>query len=76
MIEFEELYESRLIILLETAPQTNKYMQILLNKEEFKKVSEVIANLSGEKEIDGRVEVDLKVSDEEITLPENINSIN
>lgn len=67
MIDIGELYETRLIVMIETGPQTNKYMQVLLKDEVFKKVSEVIA--------DTLTEEGLLVGDEEIDLPESFNSI-
>ncbi len=41
-IDGNELYESRLIILLETGPQTNEYDQIILTKEDFETISKAI----------------------------------
>ncbi len=38
------LYEQRLIVLLETGPQTNKYEQIIMNNEQFKKVTELVGS--------------------------------
>ncbi len=36
---WEELYTTRLLVFIETAPQSNKYRQVMLNPEEFKKMS-------------------------------------
>lgn len=64
----KELYELRTIVLLETAPQSNKYNKIALNKEQFKALT---AFLSKKVMENGS----FKVGDEDIKLPEEIQSI-
>lgn len=37
-----ELYESRVLVLMESEPQSSKYHQLFLNAEEFKKLSDLL----------------------------------
>jgi len=64
----EGLYELRTVVLIETAPQSNKYNKIALNKEQFKKLT---LFLSTELIQDGG----LIVEDDKINLPDDIQSI-
>ena len=64
----KELYELRTIVLLETAPQSNKYNKIALNKEQFKALT---AFLSKKVMENGG----FTVGDDNINLPEDIQSI-
>lgn len=64
----EGLYELRTIVLLETAPQSNKYNKIAFNKEQFKALT---AFLSKEVMENGG----FTVGDDNIKLPEDIQSI-
>ena len=41
-IDLGELYSTRLLVFLEDAPQTNKYRQVMLNKTQFKNVSDSV----------------------------------
>ncbi len=75
--DFFILYEQKLIILLETDCGSNKYNQVILNEEQFKKVSNTISNCFEIKKINEEFEeIGIKLSEEEYTLPEHINSIN
>src|SRR5690349_7726107 len=42
LFEFSELYESRVCIMVESAPQSNKYHQLLLSKSQFDNISKAI----------------------------------
>lgn len=42
---FNQLYETRLILILETGPQSNVYRQVMLTPEQFKSLSIYIQNL-------------------------------
>lgn len=44
-IDWGEVFEVRMIVLMEDSPQSNKYHQILLNREQFRKVSDTLANV-------------------------------
>ncbi len=67
MIDFNELeneiYGIRLIVLLETSPQSGKYRQVRLNPERFKNVSMAISTGTPEEAI-------LDIGDEIIPLPD------
>lgn len=69
--------EQRLLVFLETDAQSNKYNQVLLNGEQFKKVSDSIINSArtGEDLKPGMEEVELTTSEEEYDLPD-LQSIN
>lgn len=43
-ISMEELYTTRLILLMETEPQSNEYRQVRLNEEQFRKMSDALAD--------------------------------
>ncbi len=74
---YEEIYENRLLVFLETGPQTNKYHQVLLNSEHFKKVSDAVTNgrISIEDAREGFEVVEFPTSEEEYGLPD-LQSIN
>ncbi len=44
---YQSLYVSRLIILVETGPQTNNYRQVILNKDQFLIVSNALSEAFG-----------------------------
>jgi len=48
-MDIGQIYEQRLLVFMETEPQSGKYNQVLLDPESFKKVSYSIA---GEPETD------------------------
>ncbi len=67
--DFEnELYSQRLLIFIETEPQSNIYKQLLLTGEEFKKITMNIGTVKGKK---GRIDVvEINESDETYVLPD------
>lgn len=63
-----EIYSTRLLVFLETHPQSNKYNQVLLQPEEFKRVALSLGQLV---EQTGKTQtVELNSSDEIYTLPD------
>jgi ABC-type tungstate transport system permease subunit len=73
-----ELYTVRLIVLMEDAPQSNKYRQVILNPEQFKKVSDAVAQQFvrvEEKDTKRLTAYDIVMSDELYDLPSNIQDI-
>ncbi len=42
---YSKIYEIRVVIMIETFPQSNKYAQMKLSKEQFKSVSDYISSL-------------------------------
>ncbi len=75
----DELYIQRLIVLLETEPQSNKYNQIILDPKQFKEVSNTIMyqfeQIKDENIREGYEIVNLTLSEEEYSLPEEIKDI-
>lgn len=69
-LDYEELYGVRLLVFQETEPQSNKYRQVLLDKEQFKKVSFDTSKLTGKKIMDNIDECTVMLSDEIYTLPD------
>ena len=72
------LHENRLLIFLETDPQSGKFQQLLLNAKQFKRISDAIfqdtrIEMSDLKE--GHEVAELEVSDETYNLPD-LESIN
>lgn len=63
------LYGVRVLMFMETEPQSNKYRQICLNSEDFAKVSKSYGIVKRLNE-DGIEEVELMLSDEEYELPD------
>lgn len=77
VIDAGELYEIRMIVLMETAPQSNRYQQVLLSREHFKAVSRAVER-SGEQvecEVHGGTHAHLIVDDLEIAMPEHLASV-
>ncbi len=65
------LYEQRLLVFLEVEPQSNKYNQILLGREQFKEVSEAISKtFKAVRDKDGMDRMIIASSVEEYTLPD------
>lgn len=62
------LYGTRLLIFLEDSPQSNKYRQILLTSEEFKKASFAIGEVVEQEGTDQTVK--LEMSTELYDLPD------
>jgi len=70
-LDHSTIYETRLLIFMETDSQSGKFNQIIFNKEQFGKVSEAIGKAFNEKKInDERYEVELPTSEEEYELPD------
>lgn len=67
--ELEELYTTRLLCFLETSPQSNKYHQVLLNAEEFKRFSFSIGDKT-EDLPNGAQGTFIKMSEETYALPD------
>jgi hypothetical protein len=63
-----ELYGTRLLVFLEEEPQSNKYRQILLTKDEFKKLSLSIGTVVEQDGADQTVE--MHMSEDLYTLPD------
>tara|TARA_Y100000310_G_C20387157_1_gene670989 strand:+ start:410 stop:610 length:201 start_codon:yes stop_codon:yes gene_type:complete len=45
---FNEIYSTRLLVFIESEPQSNKYQQVILTPKQFKEVSDDIS-LEGDK---------------------------
>jgi hypothetical protein len=71
------IHEQRLLVFLETDPQSGKFNQVLLNDEQFKKVSDAIitSKRTGEDLKKDMEEVKLETSVEEYVLPD-LQSVN
>lgn len=66
------VYETRLLLFMECSPQSNRYRQIMLTPEKFRKVSDCLASLL---EGDDKRGYSIPVDDtREITLAEEIRS--
>ncbi len=63
-----DIFGTRLLIFIEESPQSNKYRQVFLNEEEFKKVSFSIGDVVSED--DGIETVIYKQSEEIYDLPD------
>lgn len=76
---FQVLYTRRLVVLLETDPQTNVYQQVVLNASQFKSVSDSIADTFPKGDMQGlkkgHTSHYLNLSSEEYTLPSEIKDI-
>jgi len=75
MIDLEklhsEIYSTRLLIFMETEPQSNKYNQIIFTPEQFKEISLKLSNLFPYRGKKGNLELfEIKESEEEYTLPD------
>jgi hypothetical protein len=77
--EISELFSQRCLVFMETEPQSNKYNQVILSKEQFKKVSYAIISTFDPEEHpeleevelrDGMEIVNIELSEEEYTLPD------
>lgn len=63
-----DIYCSRVLVFLETSPQSNKYKQFLFTEDEFKAVSSSIGTVKGKR---GSVEtVEVNLSDTDYPLPD------
>ena len=66
-IDTTELYACRLIVLLETEPQSDVYKQVELDIDKYNTIFETVFGDDGDVEID---DVDVKLRAEEIKLPD------
>jgi len=74
-IDAYELFEVRLLVFLETSPQSNTYKQVLLSAEHFKNVSDAVAGQFIR--MDGIYEeVTARLSEDTYPLPDDLRSIN
>lgn len=64
------LYHQRLLIFLETEPQSNVYNQILVTPEQFKKVSDAICSIVVPKNGNDIETVSVETSEEIYKLPD------
>lgn len=73
-----DLYEQRLVVMLETEPQSNKYWQVILDEEQFKKVSNAVSEVFPKGDpTDLKPGYEIKVmtlSEEEYELPDELRS--
>lgn len=70
-MDLTEIYETRMLIFLETEPQSNKYNQIMVNQEQFKIISDVISTITDEAMIAPNIESrEIKLSEEVYELPD------
>ena len=72
MQPLDELYSTRLLVFIEEEPQSNQYRQVILNKEQFKKVSDAVITIEKEKDEHGMEMVSFKHSEELYELPDLI----
>lgn len=65
------IYEQRLLVFIESEPQSNKYHQVLLEPEQFKRVSNAVSygKITGLSP-NGNERVEFLESDEVYTLPD------
>lgn len=57
----KELSVSRLLVFLETEPQSNKYRQVILTPEQFKKMSDVICEVVDKKGDEETVSINMSI---------------
>lgn len=63
-----ELYSTRMLVFMEEEPQSNKYRQVVLTKEEFLNITKGIGTVIKE---EGNIEtVEVRKSEEIYTLPD------
>ncbi len=67
---FGELYSTRMLIFLETKPQSNEYYQVYLNPEEFKRFSATIGRPTGKKDEKDNDIIEIQMSTEIYDLPD------
>lgn len=70
------LYEQRLLVFLETEPQSNEYNQVYLTKEQFKKVSDSICVPAPQEIVRKGIEIVKVEASEEIYFLPDLQSIN
>lgn len=65
-----ELYSQRVLIFMETEPQSNTYRQVILDAKKFKAMSDTISVETGRKLAENINEIEIELSDEEYVLPD------
>lgn len=69
--DISSLYVSRMIVLIESGPQTNKYRQVQLTKDQFITLSDIIyRSLGGDPERNTMVQ--MPIGDVVIKLPDTL----
>lgn len=68
-IQSTDLYGTRVLVFMEEEVDTNRYRQVLLTPEEFKRVSDQIGRVTKQFS-DGYQEVELSLSEEVYELPD------
>jgi hypothetical protein len=63
------VYSLRMLVFLETGPQTNQYRQVFLDFEEYKRVSFSLGSLVGSIE-NGTIASQVRLSEKEYKLPD------
>lgn len=69
-IDISDLYVERLLVFLETAPQSNMYRQVVLTPEQFKKVSDAVVTVVEERNAEGMESVMINMSEQTYPLPD------
>lgn len=69
-IDTGALYNTRLLVFMEAEPQSNKYYQVHLTKEEFKRFSMSIGTVIEEENERGKQTVKLELSEKSYMLPD------
>ncbi len=70
----DQLYNIRMLMFMETSPQSNKYRQILLTDSQYRKISKTLEDSHPSVHKDptrpDHVDVELTLSDNTYTLPD------
>ena len=70
-LDITELYAQRLVLLLETGPQTNEYNSIILEEEDWEKIFDIaLKNKKGSDTVDVDEVPNLHLSEETYKLPD------
>ena len=65
-----EMHTTRMALLMEIEPHSNKYRQVILNKKQFNILSRLLFELFGNGEDGPRLNCDIKMSNKHAVLPE------
>lgn len=66
-----QLNSTRLIVLMEVEPQSNRYAQFMFDREQFKKVSNAVGDCYEMKSKEGDIEeYDIELTDQTVVLPD------
>ena len=69
-LDYTEFYGLRVLVFMETAPQSNKYHQILLTPKMYKEMTATICRPTGKMVREGVEEQSIQTSEEEYALPD------